>query len=191
VLYLAAAVTAYLIGSFPTAYVIVKFARKGTDITRSGTGSIGAMNAHEVTGSKAVGISVAVIDILKGIIVTLFFQSHSGLIAGLTAALFAVLGHNYSIFMMFRGGRGLATAAGALLIVQPIAVVVYLAVYFALRASKLKLYLSSVAGIFCAAVPIFIKLADVPEAEILCALLLLVVLSKHAIPLRNELRNAS
>lgn len=182
----AVAVVAYLIGSFPTAYVIGKHAR-GIDLSRSGTGNIGAMNAFEVTGSKTIGIAVGIIDILKGLIVTFLAQYEFGI--GLAAAFFAVLGHNYSIFMKFKGGRGLATAAGGLLVVEPLAVALYLVVYFLLRTIRLKLYFSSVSGIAAASIPIFIKFGKVPASLTFAALLLITVLSRHLIPLRNELRN--
>lgn len=186
--YLAVAVPAYLIGSFPTAYVIGKHVR-GIDISRNGTGNIGAMNAYEVTGSRIIGITVGILDILKGLIVTLLAQREFGSTAGLAAAFFAVLGHNYSIFMRFKGGRGLATAAGALLVIQPLAVATYLAVYLLLRALKLKLYFSSVSGIALASISIFTKFTKEPTSEIFAALLLVAVLSKHLIPFKNELQN--
>lgn len=183
------AVLAYLVGSFPTAYVIGKNVR-GIDISRKGTGSIGAMNAYAVTGSKTIGIVVGAIDILKGLVVTLLAQYKFGLTASVIAALFVVLGHNYSIFMRFKGGRGLATAAGSFLIIQPVCVAIYLLVYFVLRAAKLKLYFSSVSGILIASIPIFIKPILTPVPEAFAALLLIVILSKHLIPLRNELQNS-
>lgn len=196
---LAAAIIAYLIGSFPTAYVIGKHLR-GIDISKNGSGNIGAMNAYDVTDSKMIGIMVGAIDILKGLVVTVFFSAtsftwhNSGLpaikIGGLTAALFVVLGHNYSIYIKFKGGRGLATAAGAFLVIQPLAVAVFLVVYFTLRFARLKLYLSSVIGILCAVIPVLFKFASIPYAEALLGLLLLVVLSKYIVPLKNELRNA-
>ncbi len=183
------AVFAYLVGSFPTAYVIGKNVR-GIDISKKGTGSIGAMNAYSVTGSKTIGIAVGAIDILKGLIVTLLGKYEFGVTASVIAALFVVLGHNYSIFMRFKGGRGLATAAGSFLIIQPVCVAVYLLVYFVLRAAKLKLYISSVSGIFIGSIPIFIKPILTPVPEVFAALLLIVILSKHLIPLRNELQNS-
>jgi len=185
---LAVAISAYLIGSFPTAYVIGKHV-KGIDISRNGTGNIGAMNAYEVTGSKTIGITVGLVDLLKGLLVTFLAQHELGSTAGLAAAFFAVLGHNYSIFMRFKGGRGLATAAGGLLIVQPLAVAVYLAVYFLLRISKLKLYFSSVSGIILASIPIFTRFNYEPASAVFASLLLATILSKHLVPLKNELQN--
>jgi acyl phosphate:glycerol-3-phosphate acyltransferase len=185
-----AAVIAYLIGSFPTAYVIGKFTR-GIDVSRNGTGNIGAMNAYEVTGSRTIGIAVGIVDILKGLLVVMVAQYQLGLTASVIAASFAVLGHNYSIFMKFKGGRGLATAAGSLLIIEPLSVIVYLLVYFSFRAAKLKLYLSSVFGIIAASIPILIKFIHLPACEAFATLLLIAVLSRHLVPLRNELRNGT
>jgi len=183
-------IAAYLIGSFPTAYVIGKLTR-GIDITKNGTGNIGAMNAYEVTGSKAITIAVGIIDMLKGFIAAFAAQNNFGLgISGaLIAAFFVVLGHNYSMFMKFKGGRGLAAAAGAFIIIVPWSVVVYLAVYLLLRKLSLKLYLSSVAGILAASVPLLVRFRVAPIFEIVAAAIIAVVLSKHFIPLKNELQN--
>ena len=185
---LAVAIAAYLIGSFPTAYVIGKQAR-GIDISKNGTGNVGAMNAYEVTGSKMIGIAVGAIDIMKGTVATSLAEYALGPTAGIVAAFFTVLGHNYSIFLRFKGGRGLATAAGALLVIQPLCVAIYVVVYSILRLARLRLYLASVSGILIAGTPLAITFAKMPVIEIFGALLLIAVLSKHLVPLRNELRN--
>ncbi len=184
----AVAAAAYLVGSFPTAYVIGKHTR-GIDISRNGTGNIGAMNAYEVTGSKVIGITVGIVDLLKGLLVTFIAQNRLGVTAGICAAFFVVLGHNYSLFMKFKGGRGLAASAGALIIIQPAAVAVYLAVYFFMRVIKLKLYLSSVSGIVSSSIPVFFGLSGQPASLIFGILLFATVLSKHLIPLKNELQD--
>jgi acyl phosphate:glycerol-3-phosphate acyltransferase len=189
VLGLSTAILSYLIGSFPTAYVIGKRARN-IDISRSGSGNIGARNAYEVTGSKSIGISVGAIDILKGFIVTLVSTNAFGLAIGLTAAFFVVLGHNYSIFMKFKGGRGLATGAGALLVLQPLTVPVYLATYFVFRKLGLGLYLASVLAIGGAFLVLVLEVSPDRTAMALSAALAGAVLSKHIIPLRDEFRNA-
>ncbi len=186
---LSAAIVSYLVGSFPTAYVIGKYFRN-VDLSRNGSGNLGAMNAYEVTGSKSIGIIVASIDISKGFLVTSLSFWNYGMVAGMIAALFVVVGHNYSLFVRFKGGRGLATAAGALLVVQPLAVLLYLFIYFLLRAVGLRLYLSSVIGIVLASIPLFMKTYPAPFPLILSAGLIAVVLSKHLLPLRTEISNA-
>lgn len=189
-LYLSAALIAYLVGSFPTAYVMGRYFH-GVDITKGGTGNIGAMNAYEVTRSKWIGIAVGTVDILKGLIVTFSFLYISGLIASSVAALFVVTGHNYSVYMRFKGGRGLAPSAGALLVLSPLAVLVYLVIYAALRGVGLKLYLSSVVGIFASALAVLWNFSSAHEVELVLAGLFVVVLSKHIGPLKNELIHAS
>ena len=185
---LAAAVVAYLIGSIPTAYLIGKYLR-GIDISKNGTGNIGAMNAFEVTRSKTIGITVGAIDIAKGTLVTFVAMNLFGLVTGLVASLFVVLGHNYSVYMDFKGGRGLATSAGAFLVLAPLAIGAYLLIYYGLRLLGLKLYLSSVLGILAAAILVVWNFSSSITGIIVSGTLMLVVLSKHLIPLRNELRN--
>lgn len=104
----------YLFGSIPTGYLIVKY-RSRIDITQAGSGNVGALNAGVVTGSKATGILVGVLDGLKGLAVVLgaswLTEGHLPLAAALLGA---VVGHNYPVWLRFRGGRGLATACGGL-----------------------------------------------------------------------------
>lgn len=186
---LSTAVVSYIVGSFPTAYVIGKQFRN-VDPSRNGSGNIGAMNAYEVTGSKIIGISVGVIDILKGLLVTILSEVNFGIVIGLVAALFVVAGHNYSVFMKFKGGRGLAAAAGAMLVIQPLVILAYLITYFLLRILGMKLYLSSVVGIVLGSVFLFVRVYPAPVPVILSAGLIVVVLSKHLLPLKAEIRNA-
>ncbi|MCL5021280.1 MAG: glycerol-3-phosphate acyltransferase [Bacteroidetes bacterium] len=186
---LTVATISYLVGSFPTAYVIGKHFRN-VDLSRNGSGNIGAMNAYEVTGSRIIGISVLAIDVMKGFLMTFLSERYFGLTLALIAALFIVIGHNYSLFMRFRGGRGLAAAAGALLVVQPLAVPVYLFAYFLLRTVGLKLYLSSVIGIISASVLLIARFYPAPVPVALSAGLIAVILSKHLLPLKAEIKNA-
>jgi len=111
--YLLSSLIGYLFGSIPTAYLLLK-KTKGIDITTSGTGNVGAMNSYEVTNSKTIGIIVLIIDFLKGLIpaiIVLYFFESSFLIASLSV-LFAIFSHCFNPWLGFKGGRGLATAAG-------------------------------------------------------------------------------
>jgi glycerol-3-phosphate acyltransferase PlsY len=116
----ATAVTSFFIGSFPTAYVFVR-ASHGRDLRREGSGNIGALNSFEVTGSKKVGLLVLLTDLVKGAapvgLANLLFPQEY-LLAAL-ALLFVVLGHNYSPWIGWKGGRGLASAAGGALLLNP------------------------------------------------------------------------
>lgn len=105
----------YCIGSFPTAYLLVKWKRR-VDLRHEGSGSIGAMNTFDVTGSKGLGFAVLAVDLMKGILAVLAAQVLAGpdFRAAGSAGLGTVLGHNFSPWLRFRGGRGLATAAGVM-----------------------------------------------------------------------------
>ncbi len=115
---------AYLLGSLPTAYLIVRWAR-GRDIRALESGSVGALNAFRATGAGWIGWCVLVADVLKGALaVALGGPGASTLLQALLAAA-AVAGHNWPVWLHGRGGKGLAAAAGALTVVTPIAVPVW------------------------------------------------------------------
>jgi glycerol-3-phosphate acyltransferase PlsY len=103
----------YLIGSIPIAYLILK-RKHSIDITKEGSGNVGTLNSYEITGSKSIGIIVLILDFLKGFIPTLvltYFLSLPLSIAFLPL-ICLVVGHNFSVWLKFKGGRGLATSAG-------------------------------------------------------------------------------
>ena len=89
----------YLIGSLPTAYILVKL-KHGKNISEEGSGNIGAMNTYDVTDSKSDGIIVLLIDLLKGFIPVIWFVNYSGYDPEmiLIPALFLLAGHNFSIW---------------------------------------------------------------------------------------------
>lgn len=111
--YLISSTIGYLLGSFPSAFIMLKKTR-GTDITKEGSGNVGAMNSFEVTNSKLIGISVFLLDFLKGIASVLIpkFIFPDEFIYPAISLLFAVFSHCYNPWLNFKGGRGLSTAAG-------------------------------------------------------------------------------
>jgi len=127
-------VLAYLIGSFPSAVVLGKMLR-GVDVRLEGSGNAGATNAWRVLGWR-IGIAVLVLDTAKGALAAALVPriASSDLPIGLAAAailcgLAAVLGHVFPIYIGFRGGKGVATAAGMLVAVAPIPVAIALGVF--------------------------------------------------------------
>lgn len=103
----------YLIGSFPTGYFFVKTTCK-KDITKEGSGNVGTLNALKVSGSKAIGIVVLLIDFLKGaipvlLLVMVFDEDMTNVYI---SSIFLIIGHNFPIWLKFKGGRGLAASAG-------------------------------------------------------------------------------
>jgi glycerol-3-phosphate acyltransferase PlsY len=118
--YLVSCLIGYLLGSIPTAFIILKKV-KGIDITSTGTGNVGAMNSYEVTDSKSLGFLVFAIDFIKGglsVIIVLYFVQTSFVMAGMSLV-FAIFSHCFNPWIKFKGGRGLATAAGGTSIIFP------------------------------------------------------------------------
>lgn len=114
------ALAAYLIGSFPTAYLLVR-KQRGKDLRTEGSGNIGTLNAFEVTRSRRLGLGVLLIDLAKGALpVAVVHLIGEGFLMGSVALIGVVLGHNYSPWIGWKGGRGLASAAGASLLLNPL-----------------------------------------------------------------------
>jgi glycerol-3-phosphate acyltransferase PlsY len=120
---LASAVIGYLLGSLPFGYLVAR--AHGVDIFKVGSGNPGATNVKRVLGAKA-GHTVLVLDVLKGALATAWpllpvLRIPDAELLGLVGIIAAVLGHSYSLFTGFRGGKGVATAAGGLVVLIPFA----------------------------------------------------------------------
>jgi len=135
--YIVTAAVAYLLGSIPTGYLVAR--AKGIDIRTVGSGNIGATNAFRILG-KGPGILVLLVDALKGWlavwigshVIANYFSGippdHLGISAGVTA----ILGHNYTCWLHFKGGKGIATTAGVLLGLMPLALGIILGLWIIL-----------------------------------------------------------
>ena len=113
----------YIIGACPTAYIFGQ-RLKGKDIRQLGDGNMGARNAYHELGHKT-GILIFFIDTAKGCLAILlcrYFQAPQYIV--LTTGVAAVAGHNWPVFVGFRGGRGEATTIGILLVLVPISVLI-------------------------------------------------------------------
>jgi glycerol-3-phosphate acyltransferase PlsY len=128
-------VGSYLLGSIPFGYLAGRFA--GIDIRIAGSGNIGATNVVRVLG-KRYGYPVFALDFLKGfgaVKLSMFIATspppywNSPQTFGVIAALCSVLGHSYPPLLKFKGGKGVATAAGALLALMPVAALIGAAVW--------------------------------------------------------------
>lgn len=107
---------AYLIGSIPTGYIFGRVL-KGVDIRTQGSGNVGATNVFRVVG-KVPGVVVLIIDILKGLLVVTLFPANDNLFR-IILGLIVIAGHNWTIFLKFKGGKGVATSAGVLIGLEP------------------------------------------------------------------------
>ena len=132
---------AYLAGSLPTGFLVARAMR--VDITQVGSGNIGATNVFRVLG-KGPGALVLIVDLLKGALAVLVapilaaaVTPTDSLALPALAALGAVLGHNYTCWLGFKGGKGVATSAGAMAALIPpafgVTVITWLLVFFLSR----------------------------------------------------------
>ena len=116
----AAVVIAYLIGSIPTAYLVGKYIGDA-DLTEVGSKNIGASNAYSQLGSRWAGFVVIIDVFIKGSI-PVFIASDTVLGLGLgiqeAVGIASVIGHDWSVFLKFRGGRGIATTEGAIIVLS-------------------------------------------------------------------------
>ncbi|MBU0503746.1 MAG: glycerol-3-phosphate 1-O-acyltransferase PlsY [Candidatus Omnitrophota bacterium] len=115
-----ALLVSYLIGSIPTAYIFAKVL-KGIDIRKTGSGNVGATNAARILGKKTA-IVILSLDILKGLLPVIFLGDLISPQVGLNQEVLRIMlgfssiaGHNWTIFLGFRGGKGIATTLGVLL----------------------------------------------------------------------------
>ena len=188
--YIAIGIAGYLLGSFPTAYLVVK-CFTGKNILEHGTGNVGTMNTHRTTNSKVLTLLALVGDVLKGGIALLLglYVAHAlGFDAQVGAALggiLAVAGHNYSMFLKFEGGKGLATSAATLLYFAPPLGAVWTGVFFLTVALTKLMVLGQILATVVTPIVAHIIFPDV--APIIDALAFLVFV-RHAPRLKNVIK---
>jgi glycerol-3-phosphate acyltransferase PlsY len=172
---IAAAVIGYLLGSIPFGLLLTRLAGLG-DIRGIGSGSIGATNVLR-TGSKALAALTLALDVLKGAAAVLIGAAWSEE-AALAGGAAVVIGHIFPVWLGFRGGKGVATALGVLLVIAwPVAVAAFalwLAMVVVFRYSSLAALVAAVAAPALAAV-----LVDAGRAWLIALIAVLVILRHH------------
>jgi glycerol-3-phosphate acyltransferase PlsY len=152
-------VVSYLLGSIPSGYLLIRFFRH-QDIRSVGSGNIGATNVLR-SGGKGLGAVTFLIDVLKGasavglgmLIAKLLDPTASPRNMEALAALFAVLGHIFPVWLHFKGGKGVATAFGVFLVAAPWAALAAIAVFAVVL--KLSRYVSLASILGAASFPLF------------------------------------
>ena len=117
---------AYLFGSFPSAYLLIKLKTR-KDIRTMGSGNVGALNALRSGKSKTIALLVLLLDLLKGALPAWYFANvqQAEFLVQVTVVSGVLLGHVYPVWLRFKGGRGLAVVAGALLVLHPVLVAIW------------------------------------------------------------------
>jgi glycerol-3-phosphate acyltransferase PlsY len=148
-------IIAYLLGSIPFGYLIVR-GKEGGDVRQTGSGGTGATNVSRRAG-KAAGVLTLLLDALKGAAAVGIAQFFSGNGWAVSAAAIAVIvGHIFPVWLGFRGGKGVATGVGVFLVLMPVAVlcagVIFVAIVFFTR------YVSLGSMIAAITIPLFVWL---------------------------------
>jgi glycerol-3-phosphate acyltransferase PlsY len=167
---------AYLLGSIPSGYIVGTLA--GVDVRNAGSGNIGATNVARIVG-KRLGVLTLLADTAKGYVPVLI-----ALRMGLTpttvavVALAAFLGHLYPVFLRFKGGKGVATAFGALLALAPLATLILIGVFALVVVCSGRISPGSIAAALAA--PFALWFVSAPPAFIaMSALLGTLVILRH------------
>lgn len=176
-------VLSYLLGTVSLAYILVKML-KGEDIRECGSGNVGATNTVRILG-KLPGLFVLVVDVLKGVIAVLVIGNFIGqrveISLPIIKSLFGlavVLGHIFNVFLNFKGGKGVATGAGVLFCLSPIAVFLGMLVFFLIVVSTQYVSLGSILSSIL--IPFFMMGLKVPYPYvILASILCVIVVAKH------------
>lgn len=193
--YLISSLIGYLLGSFPSAYLLVKKA-SGIDVTKEGSGNVGAFNSLTITKSKLVGISVFLLDFIKGaasVLITLLIFPNVFIYPAL-ALLFAVFSHCFNPWLRFKGGRGLATAAGGAVIIFPFLLVVWCILWVIFYVMRKDIILANFTATIFSLLIVFgttriaIKYTypqpeNISSLVIVCSAILIVISIKHFEPL--------
>ena len=167
---------AYLLGSIPTGLLLAR--AFGVDIRTTGSGNIGATNVYRTLGRK-VGVMTLVGDCLKGVIPVLVARGLGFDVAWVAAIGFAAfIGHVYTVFLGFKGGKGVATALGVFLAASPLAVLLALAVFAVVVGTWRYVSLASISA--AAAMPLFVFFLDGRGPVVLMTVgIALLVVFKH------------
>ena len=178
---------AYLLGSIPTGFLVAQ--ARGVDIRTVGSGNIGATNVFRILG-KPAGLFVLLVDALKGwlavfivarLLAGWFYPDACQLARewfGLCAGCAAILGHNYTCWLHFKGGKGIATSAGVLVALVPVPLLIILAIWIIVFLLTRYVSLASMSAAF--ALPFAsLLVGESQNITIVCAALAALAIYKH------------
>jgi acyl phosphate:glycerol-3-phosphate acyltransferase len=188
------ALAGYLLGSIPTGLLVGK--ARGIDIRQHGSGNIGATNVSRTLGKK-LGIFVFVCDTLKGVLAVrlgIFLSQYcatahhgsghfflSASLAGILGGITVILGHNFPVWLKFKGGKGVATSLGMVIGLVPLAAAVALAVWIAVFLTTRYVSLASILGAIAVPVMVAFTVHGVDRMPLLLfnSLAALLIVARH------------
>ena len=178
----------YLLGSIPFAVLIAR--RKGVDILKAGSGNPGATNVRRVLG-KTEGALCLVLDALKGFLAAgaplIYLHASDPVLLSINGLLAALLGHSFSVFIKFKGGKGVAVTVGGLFALMPLIMVigglVWIAVFISTR------YVSAASIALGLSLPLISLIFQLPRPQtLLCLLLAIIIVVRHRSNIQRLLR---
>jgi acyl phosphate:glycerol-3-phosphate acyltransferase len=172
----------YLLGSIPFSYLVARW--RGVDVRKVGSGNVGATNVMRSVG-KGAGLLAFALDAAKGAVAALVAQrSGLGVTMAALAAMAAIVGHMYPVWLRFQGGKGVATGAGAFLPLAPLATAGALAVFAATLA--ITRYVSLGSMVASAALAVLAALTGAPPPVwIAASLMAALIVWKHRANIRR------
>lgn len=181
-------IVAYLIGSIPSAYLIGKYFKK-IDIREHGSGNVGATNALRVLGPK-LGVLVLLCDVIKGVLAIYtaqYLQQGYGEWFVMLSGLAVIIGHMFTLFLGFKGGKGVATATGVCAAIMPLAFVSALVVFIAVVALTRYVSLGSILAVLMLSSSKYIQYTftgiEFKSTEltqfIFCIIITIIIIVKH------------
>jgi acyl phosphate:glycerol-3-phosphate acyltransferase len=174
------AASSYLLGSIPFGFILVRIFH-GQDVRKTGSGNIGATNVAR--SSPALGVLTLALDALKGLtavaLTRAFFPGRSAL-AGL-AALFAIVGHLFPVWLKFRGGKGVATALGSFALIAPAPLLMAVGIFILVALMFRRISLASIMAV--ALFPLLAWLlhdyGDAPAMLVLMGVSSVLIIARH------------
>ncbi|GBD86383.1 glycerol-3-phosphate acyltransferase [bacterium BMS3Abin03] len=199
--YLISITMGYLLGSIPTAYLLLKNSR-GIDIRQTGSGNVGAYNSFDVSNSKLIGLTVLLIDAGKGALSAYLAILVYGdvFIYPAVAGIFAIFAHCYNPWLGFSGGRGLATFAGVSIIIFPYLLIVWIVLWTIFYIIKRDIHFANIGATVMSLILIFnsldiaIKYANPKPGSASTLILftmtgLIIIFIKHIEPLKELIKD--
>jgi len=179
-------IMAYLCGAIPFAYIISKYF-KNVDIRKCGSGNPGATNVFRSV-SKSLGIVTFILDALKGFVPVYFagLLNHSVYFI-LAVAFITIMGHIYTVFLNFKGGKGVATGCGVFIAFAPLVTLICFLIFTVVLFISKYVALSSIAA--AVSLPLILKIFNYPDIIILfSALIAVIVVIRHLSNIKRILK---
>lgn len=177
-MYIIVAIVGYFLGSIPTGYLVGKLLC-GIDIRQFGSKNIGTTNMFRTLGPKPAAM-VLLVDVLKGVAAVAFalYYANGDIMAQIVAGVMSVIGHNYSCWLSFKGGRGVATSLGVVIMLMPLTSLLVFVIWAIIVYATRYVSLGSIIGAACTPVLAWYFGYDL-KIQILALVMAILVIAGH------------